>query len=74
LAYALFNGETQIGPGLPTEPEVWKHALDDGLISDVPVADEAGGQILPARYHVKQIGIEELCAPDPDWELPREIS
>jgi hypothetical protein len=74
LAYALFNDDKQIGPGLPSEPEVWKHALDDGLISDIPVADEAGGQVLPARYHVKEIKLEECCAPDPAWELPREIS
>lgn len=74
MAYALFNGDKQIGPDLPNEPEVWKHALDDGLISDVPVADEAGGQILPARYHVKKITMEEDCAPDPAWQLPREIS
>ncbi|MDE5451452.1 hypothetical protein GWE18_01000 [Bradyrhizobium sp. CSA112] len=72
MAYALFNGDRQIGPGLPTEPEVWKHALDDGLISDVPVADEAGGQVLPARYHVKEIR-EERCAPDPASKLPDEI-
>ena len=78
MAYALFNGDKQIGPGLPSEPEVWKHALDDGLISDVPVADEAGGQVLPARYHVQEIKqeikVEEDCAPDPAWQLPQEIS
>ena len=74
MAYALFNGDKQIGPDLPTEPEVWKHALDDRLISDVPVADEAGGQVLPARYHVKEIKMAEYCAPDPAWELPLEIS
>jgi hypothetical protein len=74
VAYALFNDDQQIGPGLPSEPEVWKHALDDGLISDVPVADETGGQVLPARYHVKEIKIEEQCAPDPAWKLPGEIS
>jgi len=72
LAYALFNADKQIGPGLPSEPEVWKHALDDRLISDVPVAAEAGGQVLPARYHVKEIKIEE-SAPDPASELPQEM-
>jgi len=74
VAYALFNGDKQIGPGLPSEPEVWKQALDDGLISDVPVADEAGGQVLPARYHVQAVKVEEDCAPDPAWQLPQEIS
>ena len=80
MAYALFNVDKQIGPGLPSEPEVWKRALDDGLISDIPVADEAGGQVLPARYHVKEIEIEEsgpdieVSGPDPACELPPEIS
>jgi hypothetical protein len=43
------------------------------LISDVPVADESGGQVLPAHYHVKDIR-EVGCAPDPAWKLPEEIS
>ena len=73
MAYALFNDDKQIGPGLASEPEVWKNALDHGLISDVPVADETGGQVLPARYHVKEIKLEE-SGPDPSHELPPEIS
>ena len=73
VPYALFDGDRQIGPGLPSEPEVWKHALRSGLISDVPVADETGGQVLPMGYHVKEIR-EECCAPDPAWRLPHEIS
>jgi hypothetical protein len=52
---------------------VWTQALDSRLIADVPVADEAGGQVLPARYHVKEVR-EEDCAPDPAWKLPDEIS
>jgi hypothetical protein len=73
MPYALFDGDRQIGPGLPTEAEVWKQALDSGMISDVPVADEAGGQVLPAGYHVQAIR-EERCAPDPARKLPDEIS
>ncbi|MEH2610019.1 hypothetical protein [Bradyrhizobium sp. AZCC 1693] len=69
MAYALFNGDRQIGPGLPNEAAVWKQALYSGLIPDVPVA---GGQILPARYHVMEIR-EERCEPDPAWKLPDEI-
>lgn len=37
--YALFNKEKQIG----------------GLVKDVPVADEEGGQLLPAGYRVRQV-------------------
>jgi hypothetical protein len=53
VPYALFDGDRQVGPKLPTEAAVWKQALKSGLIADVPVADEAGGQVLPADYHVK---------------------
>ncbi|MFG3591474.1 hypothetical protein [Bradyrhizobium sp. RDI18] len=73
MPYALFADERQIGPGLPTEAEVWKQALDYSLISDPPAAEKAGGPVLPARYHVKEIR-EEYCAPDPAWRLPDEIS
>jgi hypothetical protein len=41
-------------------------------VTDVPVADEAGGQILPAGYHVAQI--EQRYDSKPEWKLPREIS
>ena len=74
MPYALFNRDRLIGKVLPTEGEVWKQALESGLISDVPVADEAGGQVLPAGYHVKEIKEEERCAPEPAWKLPDEIS
>jgi hypothetical protein len=73
VPYALFDRDRQIGKTLPTEAEVWKQALDRGLISDLPVADESGGQVLPAGYHVKEVR-EERCSPDPDWKLPNEIS
>ncbi|MCK1641771.1 hypothetical protein IVA95_30555 [Bradyrhizobium sp. 157] len=73
MPFALFADDRQIGPGLPSEAEVWKQALDASLISDLPVADEAGGLFVPARYHVKEIR-EEYCAPDPGWRLPDEIS
>jgi hypothetical protein len=74
VPYALFNRHTLIGKVLPTEAEVWKQALESGLISDIPVADEAGGQVLPVGYHVKEIKQAEHCAPKPAWQLPDEIS
>jgi len=73
VPYALFDRDRQIGLSFPTEAEVWKQALDSRLISDIPVADEAGGQVLPAGYHVKDVR-EEGCTPDPAWTLPEEIS
>jgi hypothetical protein len=39
---------------------------------DVPVADEAGGQVLPQGYHVAEVADE--FDPRPNWKLPREIS
>jgi hypothetical protein len=46
--YALFEGDRQIGSPFSTEKEVWEAALIEGLVPDVPVADEEGGQIIPA--------------------------
>ena len=70
--YALFDGKTQIGSAFPTEKQVWEAALIEGLVTDVPVADEAGGQMLPKGYHVEQI--EQDYQAKPDWKLPQEIS
>jgi hypothetical protein len=70
--YALFEGDHQIGSVFPTEKEVWESALTEGLVRDVPVADEEGGQVLPKGYHVAKVGV--VCDPLPDWKLPKEIS
>ncbi|MEY9883449.1 hypothetical protein ABIA43_004983 [Bradyrhizobium sp. USDA 328] len=48
--YALFEGNKQIGNPFPTEKEVWEAALIEGLVTDVPVADEQGSRLLPAGY------------------------
>lgn len=55
MPYALFDRERQIGDAFATEEAVWKHATEAGLVDDIPVADEAGGQVLPVGYHVKEI-------------------
>jgi hypothetical protein len=44
----LFEGDRQIGNPFLTEKEVWESALIEGLVTDVPVADEESGQIIPA--------------------------
>lgn len=74
MPYALFDRERRIGKALASEAEVWKQALEAGLIDDIPVADEAGGQVLPAGYHVRQVPPEQECNPRPDWMLPRELT
>jgi hypothetical protein len=53
--YTLFEGNKQIGNPFPTEKEVWEAALIEGLVTDVPAADEEGGQVLPKGYHVKPV-------------------
>jgi hypothetical protein len=69
LMYALFRDKTQLGKTFSTEKEVWEAALAEGLVSDIPVADEAGGQVLPIGYHVVQLA--EDYDPQPDWK-PKE--
>jgi hypothetical protein len=59
MPYALFDRDKQIGEAWPTEAEVWRNALRSGLIADIPVADEAGGQVLPRGYHVVRTDPED---------------
>lgn len=70
--YALFEGNKRIGSPFPTEKEVWEAAPIEGLVTDVPVADEAGGQVLPRGYHVAEM--TEEFEPRRDWKLPHETS
>jgi hypothetical protein len=74
MPYALFDRDKQIDRAFPTERQAWEHALVSGLVLDVPVADEAGGQVLPEGYHMKQISGEEVFDPAPAWKLPNEVS
>jgi hypothetical protein len=73
MPYALFDRDRRIGRVFPSEAEVWKQALQAGLIDDVPVADESGGQVLPAGYHVEQVASGQECEPRPARKLPRDI-
>lgn len=70
--FALFRGTTQIAGTFPSESECLKAALAEGLISEVPVADESGARVLPADYHIGRV--QEPYDPQPDWKLPRQIS
>jgi hypothetical protein len=64
MPYALFDRDEQVGEPMPTELEVWRQALEAGLISDLPVADEEGGQVLPPGFHVRRI--DATFDPRPD--------
>ena len=44
IRLVLFDDIRQIGNRFPTEKEVWEAALIEGLVTDVPVADEESGQ------------------------------
>jgi hypothetical protein len=72
MAYALFYHDQRIGAAASTELDAWRRALRSGLITDIPVADEQGGQILPRGLHVEQVA--EDFTPRPEWKLPTEIS
>lgn len=72
MPYAVFNHDKRVGKPMPTELDAWKQALEAGLIRDLPVADEEGGQVLPQGFHVEKR--EEPFDPEPGWKLPREIS
>ena len=70
--YALFQGKTQLGGTFATEKEVWEAALVEGLVEDVPVADEEGGQILPRGYQVREV--EEFLRSATGLETSRVIA
>ena len=73
--YALFRGTTQIAGTFPTEGECLKAALAERLINGMQVAqtaDKSGAQILPAEYRIERV--QEPYDPQPEWQLPREIS
>ena len=55
MAYALFYADQRLGAAAPSELEAWRRALRLGLITDIPVADEEGGQVLPSGFHIKQV-------------------
>jgi hypothetical protein len=71
MAYALFYHDQRIGAAAPTELEAWRRALRSGLITDIPVADENGGQVLPRGLHVEPL--TEDFALRAEWKLPTEI-
>jgi hypothetical protein len=55
MPYALFDQDQQVGDSKPTALEVWKQALEAGLISDIPAADEVDEQILPPGFKIKEV-------------------
>lgn len=55
MPYALFDHDRRIGDAASTELGAWENALRAGLVSDIPVADEQGGRILPSGFHVKRV-------------------
>lgn len=64
MCYALFDQDRRIGESASTELGAWENALRAGLISDIPVADEQGGQVLPPGLRVKRV--DEKSPPRPE--------
>ena len=55
MPYALFDCHNQVGEALPTVREVWKQALEAGLIADIPAIDEESHEVLPVGYHIREV-------------------
>jgi hypothetical protein len=55
MPYALFDCYNQVGETLPTVGEVWKQALEAGLISDIPLVEEECHEVLPVGYHIREV-------------------
>jgi hypothetical protein len=72
MPFALFYRDQRLSEAKPTELDAWRYALQAGLIADLPVADEEGGQVLPSGLQVRRV--DETFEPDPAWKLPKEIS
>lgn len=60
--YALFKNEKQIGSPFHSKKEVWEAALIEGLVKDVPVADEEDGQCF--RLDIMSAGLTKLATAD----------
>ncbi len=61
MPYALFSSEAKLSKAYPTEADVWKHALQSGLVVDVATGDDkpAPRPVLDNDYEIKP------CRPDP---------
>lgn len=60
MLYALFDCHAQVGEALPTVREVWKQALEAGLISDIPLVDAESQDVLPVGYHIGEVPDREV--------------
>jgi len=61
MPYALFDHDAKVSKAYPTEQDVWRHAMDTGLVVD-SIADEESDltqPVLDKGYRIKS------CQPDP---------
>jgi hypothetical protein len=61
MPYALFSNEAKLSKAYPTEADVWKLALQSGLVVD---AVPQHGELIPRPVLDNDYEIR-LCAPDP---------
>ncbi|WP_041345703.1 hypothetical protein [Nitrobacter winogradskyi] len=64
MLYALFDRDRRIGEPASTELGAWENALRAGLVSDIPVADEQGGQVLPPGLRVRRVDKNSPSQPE----------
>ncbi|MBN8981592.1 MAG: hypothetical protein J0I29_10025 [Rhizobiales bacterium] len=62
MPYALFCQNVKISKAYPTEADVWKHALENGLVVDVASTEE---QPTPKRVLDNDYEIRKCDADDP---------
>lgn len=79
MPYALFCQDVKISKAYPTEADVWKHALENGLVVDVASTEEkpTPKRVLDNGYEIRACKAD---APEKardskatDFELPFPI-
>lgn len=59
MPYALFANTAKVSRAYPTKSEVWRHAEESGLVTDVGLGEEdPPRRILDMDYDIRE------CAPD----------
>ncbi len=60
MFYALFANSTKVSKAFPNKSDVWRHAEESGLVTEVGLGKEdPPRRILDMGYAIKE------CAPDP---------
>lgn len=65
MPYALFANATKVSKAFASKADVWRHAEESGLVTEVGLGEEdPPRRVLDMDYAIKE------CAPDPAERLP----